>query len=70
VRAGWIDTFLDMHTFKAYCGRRNHGYSDVFIELKKTMIIDDEIQKDLLSKTGGPVMRVRTVRISQQIDKA
>jgi hypothetical protein len=34
------------------------------------MIIDDEIQKDLLSKTGGPVMRVRTVRISQQIDKA
>ena len=69
VRAGWIDTYLDLHTFKAYCGRRNHGYTDIILELKKTIIVDENIQRDLLAKTGGPIMRVRTVRISQQIDK-
>ena len=66
IRPGFNDFFIEIMTFKQYCGSRNKSYKSVVEDLKKTMIVT-ESRRDLLAKTGGPEMRVNCLHISTLI---
>lgn len=66
VRPGFNDFFIEIATFKQYCGSRNKSYKSVVEELGRSMIVT-ESRRDLLAKTGGPEMRVNCLHISSLI---
>jgi len=66
IRPGWVDYFIELTTFKRYCGERNHGFNAVLTELRQSMVVR-EGRKDLLAKTGGPKMYVKCLLISHPI---
>jgi hypothetical protein len=67
VRAGWIDYFIDITTLKRYASERNISYEVMKSELNRTKSVATEVRKDLLARTGGPVLRVACLQISREI---
>lgn len=68
VRKGWKDFFIEVATFKQFCGSRNQSYKAVVAELSQTFGVIKESRRDLLAKTGGPELRVNCLQISTLID--
>ena len=68
IRQGYLDYYIDMATLKRYTNDRNVSYETLKTDLAKTLSVE-EVRKDLLSKTGGPVLRVWCLHISRELSK-
>jgi uncharacterized protein (DUF927 family) len=67
VNPGWIDYYIEVGTLKRYCATRNWSYTELVKRLKETLVVV-EGRKNLLAKTNGPVMNVKVLKVSKQIN--
>lgn len=69
VREGFIDYFIDVSTLKRYVGDRNLSYESFKAELNQVnrKLVAQEVRKDLLARTGGPVLRVLCLHVTREI---
>ena len=65
IRPGYVDYFVEENLLKQHCVSMSYAYHDFKTELAQTHTIT-YVKKDMLSKTGGPPMRVNALHISRK----
>jgi hypothetical protein len=64
-RPGYVEYFIEESLLKQHCVSMSYAYHDFKTELAQTHAISYN-KKDMLAKTGGPVMRVNVLHISRK----
>ena len=66
VTADHVDYYIEERLLKAYCATMSFGYADFKKQVEKMFTVAYMSKKDLMSRTGGPQMRVATMKITRR----
>ena len=66
VTADHVDYYIEERLLKAYCATMSFGYADFKKQIEKLFTVAYMSKKDLMSRTGGPQMRVATMKITRR----
>jgi len=64
-KPGYIDYYIEENLLRQHCVSMSFAYNDFKTELAQTHAIT-YIKKDMLAKTGGPMMRVNALHLSRK----
>ena len=67
VTANHVDFYIEERLLKTFCSNMSFGYADFKRQLERQFVVSYMPKKDLMARTGGPPMRVATMKISREI---